>query len=293
MTIKDLSKEFVAGTIGGWAQVVTGHPFDTLKVRLQTQAGYKSGLDCFIQTVRQEGAWALYKGVTSPLAGIGVCNAVLFSANGHFRRLIGATPSDKGRVLMAGCMSGAVMALINCPVELLKVKLQIQTSVSTPASTPVSTPISTYTAAAAGRRGGGEQYKGVVDAGKRIYSQYGLVGLYRGIGATLMRDIPAFGVYFGSYEYLKQNTGMGLVMAGGCAGILAWMSSYPQDMLKSRMQSNNSFKSTGHCWSLMYKENGFNLRAYFRGFGPTLMRAFPANAATFFAYEKTLSLFPS
>lgn len=116
---------------------------------------------------------------------------------------------------MAGCMSGAVMALINCPVELLKVKLQIQTSVSTPVSTRVSTPISTYTAAAAaaaGRGGGGEQvsvefmrclvggekYKGVVDAGKRIYSQYGLVGLYRGIGATLMRDIPAFGVYFGT-----------------------------------------------------------------------------------------------
>jgi len=31
------------------------------------------------------------------------------------------------------------------------------------------------------------------------------------------------------------------------------------------------------------------VRAFFKGFGPTMARAFPANAATFFAYEMAMS----
>ena len=62
--------------------------------------------------------------------GIGLCNAVLFSANGTFRRLLEDGDEEAGisllRIGLAGSMAGAMMAFVNCPVELLKVRLQIQ-----------------------------------------------------------------------------------------------------------------------------------------------------------------------
>lgn len=66
--------------------------------------------------------------------GIGLCNAVLFSANGTFRKLLEDGDEEAGmslwRIGLAGSMAGAMMALVNCPVELLKVRLQIQDSCS-------------------------------------------------------------------------------------------------------------------------------------------------------------------
>jgi solute carrier family 25 carnitine/acylcarnitine transporter 20/29 len=68
------------------------------------------------------------------LAGIGICNAVLFTANGYFRSLIRerqpeserTRPFTIGELMFAGGLSGLAMAMVNCPVELLKVKLQVQ-----------------------------------------------------------------------------------------------------------------------------------------------------------------------
>ena len=60
-------KNLVSGTFSGIAVCLVGHPFDTLKVRLQTQPVdrpvYKGLLDCFVKTMRWEGIGGLYKGV--------------------------------------------------------------------------------------------------------------------------------------------------------------------------------------------------------------------------------------
>jgi solute carrier family 25 carnitine/acylcarnitine transporter 20/29 len=48
-----------------------GHPFDTVKVRLQTtdKSHFRGPLDCLLQTVRKEGFAGLYKGASPPLVG--------------------------------------------------------------------------------------------------------------------------------------------------------------------------------------------------------------------------------
>lgn len=60
-------KNTLSGTIGGIAVCLVGHPFDTLKVRLQTQPVdrpvYKGLTDCFVKTMKWEGVGGLYKGV--------------------------------------------------------------------------------------------------------------------------------------------------------------------------------------------------------------------------------------
>jgi hypothetical protein len=61
------------------------HPFDTIKVRLQTQGrnGRFSGpLNCLSETIRNEGVLAMYKGITPPLLTIGVVNSIMFGLQG-------------------------------------------------------------------------------------------------------------------------------------------------------------------------------------------------------------------
>ena len=80
-------KEVVSGTAGGLAVCFVGHPFDTLKVRLQTQPPpphhlYSGLWDCVTKTVKWEGVGGLYKGVASPALGQMFFRAALFSTFG-------------------------------------------------------------------------------------------------------------------------------------------------------------------------------------------------------------------
>lgn len=38
-----------------------------------------------------------------------------------------------------------------------------------------------------------------------IVRQLGLVGLYKGVGACILRDVPFSGIYFPTYAHLKKN----------------------------------------------------------------------------------------
>ena len=70
MVVADL----VAGTFAGFGICAVGHPFDTLKVLLQTQPEKYRGMgDAFRQTVKAYGFGGLYRGVASPLVGMGMC----------------------------------------------------------------------------------------------------------------------------------------------------------------------------------------------------------------------------
>lgn len=67
----DVAKNFVAGGVGGVFTVAVGHPFDTVKVRLQTMPKpapgeapiFTGALDCVKKTVAKEGFLALYRGM--------------------------------------------------------------------------------------------------------------------------------------------------------------------------------------------------------------------------------------
>jgi solute carrier family 25 carnitine/acylcarnitine transporter 20/29 len=77
-----------------------------------------------------------------------------------------------------------------------------------------------------------------------------------------------------------------LLMAGGLAGFGAWIPAYPQDVIKSRMQNDPRIKSSMMALRTLLREAG--ARSLLSGVGPAMARAFPANAATFFAYEMAM-----
>lgn len=84
------------------------------------------------------------------------------------------------------------------------------------------------------------------------------------------------------------------VFAGGFAGMIAWASTFPFDVIKSRMQADGNggiflYKGAVDCFVQNYKTSG--LRGLFSGLGPTLLRAFPTNAVIFYVYTLVSNMF--
>ena len=66
-------RDFIAGGVGGVCAVIVGHPFDLVKVRLQTaeKGVYTGAMDVVRKTIAREGPIrGLYAGVSAPLVGV-------------------------------------------------------------------------------------------------------------------------------------------------------------------------------------------------------------------------------
>lgn len=66
-------RSLAAGGFGGICAVIVGHPFDLVKVRLQTadKGVYKNAIDVVTKSVAKDGlARGLYAGVSAPLVGV-------------------------------------------------------------------------------------------------------------------------------------------------------------------------------------------------------------------------------
>ena len=130
-------KEAFAGGIGAICCAYSGNPFDVVKVRLQTQpsqgecvAGvfYTGPIDCLRKIIRNEGLFALWKGVTPSLGSALLENAVVFSTVGAIRRLylssLSTDPFDHDRHLsvkeraLVGGLAGVVSATV-CTVSFI------------------------------------------------------------------------------------------------------------------------------------------------------------------------------
>ena len=141
-------------------------------------------------------------------------------------------------------------------------------------------------------------FKGPVACAKAIYKENGLVGFYKGGLAMAYREIPSYGLYCLSYEYLSAKMhehgltdSKGIVaslVSGGIAGCLTWASIIPFDVIKSRYQADFAGEYRGflHCARMLYLEGG--IRIFYTGCFVTCLRAFPVNAVTFTVYTQTL-----
>lgn len=127
----DVAKDLTSGTVGGAAQLVVGHPFDTIKVKLQSQPTplpgqlpkYSGAIDAVKQTLAAEGPRGLYKGMGAPLATVAAFNALLFSVRGQMEVLLRSQPGAPLTVnqqIVAGAGAGVAVSFLACPTELIK-----------------------------------------------------------------------------------------------------------------------------------------------------------------------------
>ena len=283
-------KDFVAGGFGGMCLVFAGHPLDTIKVRLQTMPKpspgsdpmYKGTFDCFSKIVKKEGPLGLYKGMGAPLTGVSPMFAICFFGYSLGKKLQQKHPTEElnlFQIFNAGMLSALFTTAIMAPGERIKCLLQVQ---------------------AANPSASGPKYNGPIDCAKQLYRQGGIRSIYKGTAATLLRDTPASGMYFASYEFLQNyltpegKTRADLspgrtLFAGGMAGIFNWSVAIPADVLKSRLQTAPEGKyprGIRDVFKELRREEG--LKALYKGATPVFLRAFPANAACFFGYEYAL-----
>lgn len=285
-TLKDL----FAGAVGGVAQVLLGQPFDIVKVRLQTTSQYSGALDAATSIYKNEGALAFYKGTLTPLIGIGACVSVQFGGFHYARRVFEASNiENKGSAQLsyaqyyaAGAFAGIANTALSSPIEHIRIRLQTQP------------------------HGANRLYNGPIDCVRKLSAHQGVLrGVYRGTAVTFLREAQAYGVWFTTFEYLmnadaarngiKRDDISTLKIAGygGLAGEMLWISSYPFDVVKSKMQSDGfagqqQYKSMRDCFAKVYRAEG--LRGFWKGIAPTLLRALPVSAGTFATVEVTMRL---
>jgi len=138
-----------------------------------------------------------------------------------------------------------------------------------------------------------------------IVRNLGLVGLYKGASACLLRDVPFSAIYFPTYNHLKrdyfgetQTKSLGilqLLTAGAIAGMPAAYLTTPCDVIKTRLQvesrkGETSYTSLRHCAKTVYKEEGF--KAFFKGGPARILRSSPQFGFTLAAYELFQRLLP-
>ncbi|KAI1100444.1 mitochondrial carrier [Jackrogersella minutella] len=281
-------RSLVAGGFGGVCAVIVGHPFDLVKVRLQTadRGVYSSAVDVVRKSIARDGLRrGLYAGVSAPLVGVTPMFAVSFWGYDVGKRIITSIspPSPTGalsigQISAAGFVSAIPMTAITAPFERVKVILQVQGQQLKPGEEP--------------------KYKGGFDVVRQLYREGGFRSVFRGSVATFARDGPGSAAYFAAYEYIKRRltpldpeTGkpkgelslLAITAAGGAAGVAMWIPVFPIDTVKSRLQTAERKVSIAGVCREVYGKGG--LKAFFPGFGPALARAVPANAATFLGVE--------
>ncbi|XP_061105232.1 solute carrier family 25 member 45 isoform X1 [Conger conger] len=278
--------EFVAGWISGAVGLVVGHPMDTVKVRLQTQTRYKGIVDCVVRMYAHERIPGFFKGMSFPVLSIAFSNSVVFGSYSNALDYLTQTQygqcskdnsSNLAAVFMAGCFSGATQVLVTAPSDLVKVRLQNQMRGSL------------------GLGVGADKYRGPVHCVAVILKEEGPRGLFRGMGALALRDVPCYGLYFLPYELAckaltesgKQPGTFAVLMAGGIAGVITWACATPMDVVKARLQMSGAggpvYRGVLHCISVSLQQEG--VQVFFKGLLLNSLRAFPVNAVTFMCYE--------
>jgi solute carrier family 25 carnitine/acylcarnitine transporter 20/29 len=192
----------------------------------------------------------LYRGISAPLIGVGLEKSLVFGTY-NFCRV-----KQNFNVPVSGAISGFVASLIVSPYERIKILHQNQTA-----------------------------FRWKECTNPRF--------IFKGLSATFTREVPGFAIYFSTYEYLKnkfytsQDKQIDISSSfvfGGIAGSMAWLFIYPQDRIKTIIQSNNQNKL--HSLDLVktiWNQGG--LRHFYSGFSMALARAILLHSGTFCMME--------
>ncbi|KAF8030813.1 hypothetical protein BT93_D0107 [Corymbia citriodora subsp. variegata] len=267
------------GGIAGAFTYVCLHPLDTIKTKLQTKGAselYKNTFDAVVKTFQSRGIMGFYSGISAVIVGSTASSAVYFGTC-EFGKSVLSKIEDYPAVLIpptAGAMGNIVSSAIMVPKELITQRMQ---------------------AGAKGRSW---------DVLLRILEKDGVLGLYAGYSATLLRNLPAGVLSYSSFEYLKAAVlsktkqanlePLQSVCCGALAGAISASLTTPLDVVKTRLMTQVQAEATNKAAAVMYsgvtatvkqilKEEG--LVGFTRGMGPRVVHSACFSAIGYFAFE--------
>ncbi|KAF8274027.1 mitochondrial inner membrane protein [Lactarius quietus] len=273
---------FVQGGAAGAFGATIVYPIDLGAMQNQRstivgQLLYKNSWDCVKKVFRNEGFLGFYRGLGPQLVGVAPEKAIKLTVNDLVRGR--AMDPETGRIspfweAVAGGTAGGCQVVFTNPLEIVKIRLQVQGE----------------TAALEGAAPRGAIH---------IIRQLGLLGLYRGASACLLRDIPFSAIYFPAYAHLKKDVfhegyhGKSLsffetLTSAAVAGMPAAYLTTPADVVKTRLQvearkGQTSYKGLADAFAKIYREEGF--KALFKGGPARIIRSSPQFGFTLVAYE--------
>ncbi|KAM4721543.1 mitochondrial glutamate carrier 1 [Rhinophrynus dorsalis] len=242
-----LPAKLINGGIAGLIGVTCVFPIDLAKTRLQNQQNgqrmYTSMSDCLIKTIRSEGYFGMYRGAAVNLTLVTPEKAIKLAANDFFRHAL----SKDGKKLtllkemLAGCGAGTCQVIVTTPMEMLKIQLQDAGRIAAQRK---------LMAAQAGLNTAATESlparPTAMQISRDLLRSKGIAGLYKGLGATLLRDVPFSIIYFPLFANLnklgqkapdEKSPFFVSFLAGCAAGSTAAVAVNPCDVIKTRLQS--------------------------------------------------------
>lgn len=274
-----LTHTVLGSAMSGFMSRLLCHPFDTVKARLQSTDAkrYRGLAHCLRLTLAEEGLRGLYRGFGAVAVG-GTPAACLYLTSYELLKNLLGMDRPLGHFI-AGMGAEAVACAIFVPVDVIKERLQVQRLGASPI-------LSTGGAAP-------PIYTGSFDAICKVVQMEGMMGVYKGYGATMFSFGPFSALYFLFYEQAKilaaAATGAPSVStlstastmaATATSGALASVMTNPLDLAKLRFQTQVRLKpgeavpeghlsGFGHAFRVVYQEGGFP--GLFRGAGARVL----------------------
>jgi solute carrier family 25 carnitine/acylcarnitine transporter 20/29 len=298
---------FVADFSASWlsfiASVTIAHPIDTLRVRWQTFGQSP------MHTVRADGVRSLFAGIGGPMVGLGPIIAVIFAINenvrdaarrsGRLRVVVDNATAPNGfaipqnvfctpftvlprsnvtmaEAFVAGLVAGSVVSVVLCPISVVRVQQQ--------------------NSSRAGHRG-----LSVREVVSTLTRHEGVAGLYRANGLEMFMGGAGRGIYFATYETLKQVIGDNTVLgehvfndsaAAFITSFIWLLSLFPLEVIKTKLQADTMgvspcqrryLGSMRECARQTYRDGG--LRGFYTGFALTLVRSLASSGTALPLYD--------
>ncbi|XP_073326550.1 mitochondrial glutamate carrier 1-like isoform X1 [Pagrus major] len=271
---------------------------------------YKNMMDCLIKTVKSEGYFGMYRGAAVNLTLVTPEKAIKLAANDFFRHQLSKDGSRLTvfKEMLAGCCAGMCQVIVTTPMEMLKIQMQdagrlgndtenaqniyqfwdflgqivIRVLYLSAAQQRVMPSVVTSlkmggTSAVLSRAYNTSPASQIMRVSatqitRELLRTKGVTGLYRGLGATLMRDIPFSVVYFPLFAHLHQlgrrssedpSVPFYWSFLSGCmAGCVAAVTVSPCDVVKTRLQSlkkganEETYNGVADCIRKILKKEG-------------------------------------
>ena len=246
---REFALALASGGLYGATNTVVGHPFDTVKTKMQTQPGFANtgALASARQILSSEGAVGFYRGCLPPIWGSAVYRSAQFAvydllyaeAENYPSSLQHVPGTDmEWRVLGAGVVGATARTVLESPIEYAKVKGQTN-------------------------------------------QQWRLNEVYRGAGLQWARTGPMMTLYFCLFDACKRNgyasTSVGqFVSSGGCALLGFWVV-WPFENLKNQCQAGGDWRAHARTTGLL---------GLYRGIVPGSMSVFLRNGAAMIVMQR-------
>ncbi|AEC09462.1 putative mitochondrial carrier domain protein [Arabidopsis thaliana] len=206
---------------------------------------------------------------------------LFFNSNPVVQSFIGNTSGNPIVHFVSGGLAGITAATATYPLDLVRTRLAAQRNAI--------------------------YYQGIEHTFRTICREEGILGLYKGLGATLLGVGPSLAINFAAYESMKlfwhshRPNDSDLVVSlvsGGLAGAVSSTATYPLDLVRRRMQVEGAggrarVYNTGlfGTFKHIFKSEGF--KGIYRGILPEYYKVVPGVGIVFMTYDALRRLLTS